>query len=82
MTPLHLERTLDVDLGGWAVYYVRDAAGGLVGGVFEHHEQLLDATFGPATWIATVFQWRSPGHPTPQAALEAIADHLARARNR
>ncbi len=72
--------------GRWAKWRVIDVdAGETVGQVVEDRE--FDGSFyRPSTYSAAHNPaladfgalWRTDGHPTPAAALEALADHLAR----
>jgi hypothetical protein len=82
---LLLERTESEDVTLWARWRVVDQAGALVGTVVEERDWLGNA-YGPPTftvahnptggqWAAA---WTSSGHPSPLAALAALADHLER----
>ena len=80
---LVLDRMQARSVTGWAGWEVLDAAGQLVGFVFEDHEWLGHA-YGPATYdvahnpTGEGFKalWRSEGHSTPREALAALAAHL------
>ena len=81
---LVLDRMGAQSVTGWASWEVLDAAGLLVGFVFEDHEW-LGHPCGPATYDAVHnptgedfgVLWRSEGHSTPREALAALAAHLA-----
>lgn len=82
---LLLERTKSQGVMLWARWRVVDGAGALVGTVVEER-QWLGHAYGPPTFTVahnpTAGQWAagwaSSGHPSPMAALAALADHLER----
>ena len=83
--------TLDRDLDGagpehrWARWNVSDESGRHVGTIAEDREW-IGHTYGPSTYSVAhnptgqPFEalWRVDGLASPQACIEALADHLAR----
>ena len=72
--------------GRWAKWLVVDVDTGATVGLVVEDREWLGSNYGPSTYDAghnptgEAFEalWVSKEHPTPAAALEALADHLAR----